>query len=87
MSRGGRMSRASTSRSGRSGNPNVAGSNLDLAVFEPWSSETNDFKSDTCRSLSWYSALLGLGKDWLALCQDNTTEWVLMAWCSSEAAL
>ena len=32
-SRGGRMSRAPTSRSGRSGNPKVAGSNPDLTVF------------------------------------------------------
>ena len=45
--------RASTSRSGRSGNPKVLGLNLDLAVFEPRSSQTNDFKTDTCHSLAW----------------------------------
>ena len=40
------MSRAYASRSGRSGNPKVAGSSLDLTVFKPWSSQTNDFKID-----------------------------------------
>ena len=53
--RGGRMSRAPASRSGRSENPKVVGSNPDLAVFEPWS----DFKIDTCRSLAYRLALLG----------------------------
>ena len=62
------MSRASSSRSGRSGNPKVAGSNLGRTVFEPRSSQTKDFKIDTCRSLAWHSALFALGK-------DNATEW------------
>ena len=39
-SQGGWMSRALASHSGRSGNPKVAGSNPDLTVFEPWSSQT-----------------------------------------------
>ena len=43
-SRCGHMSRASTSRSGRSGNPKVVCLNLDLAIFKRWSSQTNYFK-------------------------------------------
>ena len=43
----GLLSRASTSHSGGSGNPKLIGSDLDLAVFEPWSSQTHDFKIDT----------------------------------------
>ena len=54
---GGRMSRASVSHSGRLENPKVVDLSLDLTVFEPWSSQTNDFKM--CRSLAWRSALLG----------------------------
>ena len=36
------------------------GSNLELAVFEPWLSQTNDFKIDTRHFLAWHLALL----DW-----------------------
>ena len=50
--RGVRMSRVSASCSGRLGNPKVVGSNPDLTVFKPWSSQTSDFKIDTCRSLN-----------------------------------
>ena len=32
------------------------------------------YKIDTCRFVARCSALLGQGKDWLALCQDNLTE-------------
>ena len=28
-------------------------------IFESWSSQTNDFRSDTCRFLAWRSPLLG----------------------------
>ena len=49
---GGRMSRAPIFHCGRSGNLKVTDSNPDLAVFEPWSSQTNDFKVDTCHSLA-----------------------------------
>ena len=31
--------------------------------FEPGSTQTNDLKVDTCRSLAWCSALLGWGKE------------------------
>ena len=41
--------------------------------FELWSSQTNDFKIDTCHFL--VLALLGYGKNWLAQWQDNVTEW------------
>ena len=41
--------------------------------FEPWLSQTNDFKMETCRFLAWRLVLLGKGKDWLAQCQDNVT--------------
>ena len=39
--------------------------------FKPRSSQTNDFKIDTCRFLARHLALLGQGKDWLIQCQDN----------------
>ena len=65
----------------RSGNLQVAGSNPDLTVFEPWSSQTNDFKIDTCHFLAWLSALLGQGKDCLAECQDRAIEWNRRSWC------
>ena len=47
----------SVSHVGRSGNPNLAGSNQDLASSNPV--ELNDFKIDTCSYLAWRSALLG----------------------------
>ena len=80
-SRGDQMSRASTSGSGRPGNPKVMDSNLDLAVFEPWLSPNNDFKIDTCYSLARHLALLGYDKDWLAQCRENATEWVCLWVC------
>ena len=46
-----------------------------VCVRRVGSSQTNDFNLDTCRFLAWRSELLGLGKDWLAQCQDNMTEW------------
>ena len=60
--RGDQMSRASISRFGRSGSPNLMGS-----------SQTKDFKIDSCHFLVRRSALLGQGKDWLAQCQHNVT--------------
>ena len=44
------MSRAPASCSGRSRNPKVTGSNLDLAVFKPWLNQINDFKIVVRRS-------------------------------------
>ena len=67
------MSRAPTSRSERSGNSKIAGSSPELVALKP--GQTNDFIIDTCCFLAWRSALLGSGKDWLAQCQDNVTEW------------
>ena len=43
--------------------------------FEPWSSQANDIKINTCHFLARYSALLGQGNDWLAQSEDNVTEW------------
>ena len=43
--------------------------------FESYSSQTNDLNIDTSRFLAWRSALLGYGKNWLAQCQDNVSEW------------
>ena len=37
------------------------------------------YKIDTCRFLSWRSALIGQGKDLLAQYQDNVTEWEITA--------
>ena len=51
--------------------------------FEPWLSQTNYFKIDTCRSLACHLALLGYGKDWFAQCQDNATEWDNRSWYQS----
>ena len=67
------MSRVSASHSGRLGNLKVAGSKLDLAVFKPLLSSTNDFKIDSSCSLACCLALLGYGKDWLAQSQDNAS--------------
>ena len=39
------------------------------------------YKTDTCHFLAWRSALIGLGKDWLAQCQDNVTKWDIGSWC------
>ena len=75
------MSGVPASRSGRSGNPKVMGSNLDLTVSEPWSSQSSDFKIDTCHSLAWCLVLLGSDKDWLAQCHNNATEWDSRSWC------
>ena len=47
--------------------------------FEPWSSHINDFIIDTCHFLTWRSASLGYGEDWLALCQDSVTDGVIGA--------
>ena len=48
--RSGQMSRVSLFCFGRSGNLNLAG-------FERWSIQTNDFNMDTCHFLAWHSAL------------------------------
>ena len=78
------MSSVSISRFRRSGNPNLVSSNSDR--IKPMT-----YKIDTCRSLARCLALLGSGKDWLAQCQDNVTEWteaiVLAGWFPSGAAL
>ena len=59
--------------------------------FEPWLSQTNDFKIDTCRHLARCSALLilGYGKDWLAQFQAYMIELDHDAgrWFPSKAAL
>ena len=75
------MSRASISRDWkiREIEPSRFGSGP--CRFEPWSSQTSDFKIDTCRFLIRHSALLGERKDWLARCQDNLTGWASRAWC------
>ena len=67
------MSNSSISRFGKSGNPKPRG-------FKPWSSQTNDFKIDTCHFPASRLALLGSSKDWLAQCQDNVTEWDTRSW-------
>ena len=51
-SQGGRMSRASGESEGRSFESGPHG-------FGQWSSQTNDFEIDACRSLAWDLALLG----------------------------
>ena len=52
------MSRASASHEIGEYEGQVMGSNPELTVFEPWSSQTKDFKIDACRSLAWRLALL-----------------------------
>ena len=39
------------------------------------------YQIDTCRFPARCSALLGYGKDWLAQCQDNVTDWGITSWC------
>ena len=34
-----------------------------------------------CCLLAWCSALLVYGKDWLAQCKDNVTQWDIGSWC------
>ena len=46
--------------------------------FEPWSSQTNELKIDSCRFLARHSALLGYGNGWLTQCQDNVNAWDIM---------
>ena len=65
-SSGGEMSRTSASHSGRSGNPKIASSNTDLAVFEHWSSQT--IVNQHCQAR-------------LAQCHNNATEWASRSWC------
>ena len=40
------------------------------------------YKIDTCRILTWCSAVIGYGKDWLVQYQDNVTEWDIRSWLS-----
>ena len=54
---------------------------LESRGFDSWSSQTNDLKIDVCCLLVRRSALLGYGKDWLAQCQANLTEWDIRSWC------
>ena len=39
------------------------------------------YKVYTCRYLTWCSALLGQGKDWLVQYQDNVTKCEINSWC------
>ena len=83
----GRMSRAPVSHFGEIGNLNFKGSK-----FEIWSSQTKDLNIDTCRLIqvvmlrvtmnpSNNQASGAWGKDWLAHCQHNVTEWDIWSWC------
>ena len=49
--------------------------------LEPWSSQTNHFKIDTCHFQARPSTLLGQDKVWLVQYQDNVTEWDIKSWC------
>ena len=44
-----------------------------LHGLEPWSSQTNNFKINTCLFLATRSVLLAWCKDWLARYQDNVS--------------
>ena len=59
---------------GRLGDSDFTGSNHGQV-------KTNDFKIDTGRFLARCSTLLEYGKDWLAQCQDNVTDWDIRSWC------
>jgi hypothetical protein len=43
--------------------------------FEPWSSQTKDYKIGICCYLAKHAALRRKSKDWLAQNQDNVSEW------------
>jgi hypothetical protein len=56
--------------------------------FEPWSSQTNDYKIGICCFSAKHASLKRKSKDWLALNQDNVSETCLPAdCCFSELAL
>ena len=48
--------------------------------FDFWWTESNDLILDTDYFLARRSALLGLGKNWLAQCKDIVTEWDNRPW-------
>ena len=44
-------------------------------VFEPWSSQSKDYKIDICCFSTKHAALRRKSKEWLAWNQDNVSEW------------
>ena len=48
---------------------------LDIAGSNAGRVKLITFKIDTCCFLARHSALIGYGKDFLAQCQNNVTEW------------
>ena len=69
------MSRASVSRFGRSGNPNITGSNLGRVKLLT-------LKLIVVASFSQGLSIIivGYSKDCLTQCQDNVTEWDIRYW-------
>ena len=52
----------------------LASSGVDRG-FEPWSSQTKDYKIGICCFSAKHSALTSKNKDWLARNQDNMSQW------------
>ena len=50
--------------------------------FEPRSSRTKDYKIGICCFSAKHAALRRKSKDWLALCQNNVSEWSDMSTCA-----
>ena len=61
--------------------PSLGDREIPTNELEHWSSQSNDFKIDTCHFLARCMALLGEGKDWLVQFQDNVTEGDIRSWC------
>ena len=49
--------------------------------FEPWSSQTNDYKIGICCFSAKHASLKRKSKDWLALNRDNVSERGDMSTC------
>jgi hypothetical protein len=43
--------------------------------FEPWSSQTKDYKIGMCCFTAKHAALMRKNKDWVARNQNNVSEW------------
>ena len=48
---------------------------VEIGSLVPGQVKSMTYRIDTCRFLAWRFAVIRWGKDWLAQCQDNVTEW------------
>jgi len=50
--------------------------------FQPWSGQTKNYKISICCFYTKHTALRCKSNDWLALNQNNESEWNTMSTCS-----